>query len=242
MKRVCIIQARMGSSRLPGKILMDIAGKPMLQHIVERVKRCKNVDEVIVATSKNSEDKKVIELCKRLNYQCFAGSQDDVLDRYYQAALKFGADIIVRVTGDCPLVDQSQIDQMIELQKKTNADYVHNIDVGLPLGIGAEVFTFGALEKSREKGKEPHHREHVDEYMLENPQEFKTERLYPEKWMKKPYRLTVDTSEDLALIKPIYGKLYRNGSIVELKEVFSLLEKEPELLEINKNVVQRKAK
>ena len=242
MKSVCIIQARMGSSRLPGKILMDISGKPMLQHIVERVKRCGNVDEVIVATSKNNEDKKVMELCRRFNYKCFAGSEDDVLDRYYQAALKFGAGIIVSITGDCPLVDPIQIDKIIDIQKKTKADYVNNLELGLPLGIGAEAFTFAALKKSWEKGKLPHHREHVDDYILENPQEFKTERFYPEEWMKKPYRLTVDTNEDLTLIRTIYGKLYRNGSIVELEEVYSLLEKEPELIRINKNIIQRKAK
>lgn len=241
MKRACIIQARMGSSRLPGKILMEISGKPMLQHIVERVKTCKNVDEIVVATSISKDDNKAEELCNKNSYQCFRGSEMDVLDRYYQAALKFGADIIIRVTGDCPLVEPVQIDLMLELQERTKSDYVHNIDVGLPLGIGAEIFTFSSLKKSWENGRQPHHREHVDEYILENLQEFKTERLQAKEWMKKTYRLTVDTDEDLKLIRIIYEKLYK-GIPIELKDVIKLLDNNPKLLDINKRIRQKKAK
>lgn len=241
MRRVCIIQARMSSTRLPGKILMDITGKPMLYHIIDRVRQCKKVDEIVIATTVGRIDYKVIELCKKINCSYFAGSQHDVLDRYYKAALEFKADIIIRVTGDCPLVDYRQIDEMIELQSKTNADCVENIDVGLPLGTGAEVFTLNAVENSWKNGKEQYQREHVDEYIYDNPSKFRIVRLQLQGHLKRTYRLTVDTLEDLTLIRRIYEHLYKNTPI-DLKDAIQFLDKNKELLEINKRIKQRKSK
>ncbi len=222
-----ILQARMESTRLPGKVLKQIEGKPMLWHIVERLKKVEQSDELVIATSTNTEDKKVVELAGRCGVRCFAGSEKDVLDRYYQTAKEFRFEQIVRATGDNPLVDPEEADRLINLHLETGADYSSNkseVNSGLPVGIGIEVFSFAALERSWVEGKNDGHREHVDEYMLQNRDSFNMQVLPAPEGKRAPHlRLTVDTIEDLDSTRDIYRRFYVPGCIVPVDEVIRYL-------------------
>ncbi len=245
MKTVAIIQARTGSTRLPGKVLLDLACKPLLAHVVERAQRIQLADAVVVATTTAPADDRIEALCARYAWRCFRGEEMDVLDRYYQAAREVNARDVVRITSDCPLFCPRQADRVIRHHLDSRADYTHNATVwggGTPVGTGCEVLTFAALEASWREGKEPHHREHVTDYVYERGERFRTETVPapPELW-RPQYRLTVDTLEDLQLIRKIYGRLYRPGQIIDLADVIRLLDHEPELLEINRHVVQKQS-
>jgi len=154
---VAIIQARMGSSRLPDKVMMPIAGKPMFWHVVDRVKKAKLIDEVVVATSTNTKDKRIVDFCKKNNVEVFTGSENDVLDRYYQCAKKYKAEIVVRITADCPLIDPKIVDKSIRTFFKGNFDYLGILtgagslkskNKKYPDGMDCEVFSFQSLEKA----------------------------------------------------------------------------------------------
>ena len=222
-----ILQARMESTRLPGKVLKQIEGKPMLWHIVERLKKVKQSDELVIATSTNTEDRAVVELAESCSIRCFAGSEKDVLDRFYQASKEFRFEQIVRATGDNPLVDPEEADRLISIQLKTAADYSSNkseVNSGLPVGIGVEVFSFPALERSWVEGKNEDHREHVDEYILQNRDSFNIQVLPAPEGKRAPHlRLTVDTMEDLSFIRAIYRRFYVPGHIVPVYEVIRYL-------------------
>lgn len=222
-----IVQARMYSMRLPGKVLMEIAGRPMLWHIIERLKKIKQSDALVVATSINAKDREVVELAESCWVECFAGSEKDVLDRFYQAAKEFQFEEIVRATGDNPLVDPEEIDRLISLHLKTAADYSSNkseVNSGLPVGIGAEVFSFAALERSWIEGKREDYREHVDEYILHNRNKFNVKVLPAPESKRAPHlRLTVDTEADLNFVKDIYRRFYVPGRIVPVRQVVRYL-------------------
>jgi spore coat polysaccharide biosynthesis protein SpsF len=239
---VAVVQARMGSTRLPGKVLEPIAGEPMLAHVVERVRGMELVGHCVVATSSNPADDALEALCAERAWDCFRGSEEDVLDRYYRAALAAGASHVVRITSDCPLVCPRQTDHVIRRHLDTGADYTHNITVwgsGMPLGTGAEVFTLGALERSWHDGHEQHHREHVDEYVGDHPELFRIERVEAPPELRRPeLRLTVDTTEDLALMREVYDSLHRPGELIELADVIALVDERPELVELNRHVLQ----
>ena len=161
----------MGSTRLPGKVLMELEGKPLLQRVVERVKRAKKIDEIIIATTKNKEDKKLTEFAEKLKVKSYAGSEDDVLDRYYQAAKKFGAENIVRITSDCPLIDPEIVDDIISYYLNNDFDYVSNtISPTYPDGLDTEVFSFKALERAWKEAKKGFEREHVTPYINRHPE------------------------------------------------------------------------
>lgn len=217
-----VLQARMGSTRLPGKVLKELSGRSMLSHIIERLKAVRDSDVLIVATSTNEADGAIEEFCSREDIICFRGGESDVLDRYYRAAIKFKLSDIVRATADNPFVDPAEIDRLIGLHKKTGADYTHSFGA-LPIGVGAECFAFAALERSWKEGRKPNHREHVNEYIQENPALFHVEALQipPEK-CAPGLRLTVDTPEDFRRADAIYAKLYRPGKIIETIEVVRL--------------------
>lgn len=209
----------MGSTRLPGKVLKELSGRPMLSHIVERLKAVRNSEALIVATSTNKADDAIEKFCSREGVDCFRGNESDVLDRYYWAAMKFKLTNIVRATADNPFVDPIELDRLIGLHEKTGADYTHSFGV-LPIGVGAECFTFAALERSRKEGRKPNHREHVNEYIQENPALFHIEALSisPDKTAPE-LRLTVDTPEDFKKAEAIYARLYRPGHIISIVEV-----------------------
>ena len=223
LKKVAIIQARMGSTRLPGKVLMEIQGKTILEHIVERLNKSKLIDQIVIATSDKKDDVKIVDFAKNIGIDYFQGSEQDVLDRYLQAAKIFEADIIIRVTADNPLTDPYIIDTMLEEHIKKCSDYT--FIKGLPVGICAEVFSMDSLKKSNLLGKEPHHREHVNEFILENPGLFNINLLKASPDMFRPnLRLTVDTRDDFKTMEWIFKKLYRDNCLISTIDVIELFD------------------
>ena len=191
-----ILQARMGSNRLPGKILRPVGGRPMLIFIIDRLSHIQHPVRVVVATSNSLRDDVVEEFCRTHSFECFRGSEKDVLERYYRCAEHYGFDHIVRLTGDNPFVDIEELDRLVDLHLEKQADYSHSYDV-LPVGAQGEIFTFESLERSFMYGTAPNHREHVNEYIQENPGLFRIEVLQVPPSKNRPdVRLTVDTDED----------------------------------------------
>jgi spore coat polysaccharide biosynthesis protein SpsF len=191
-----VIQARMGSSRLPGKVLKPIAGRPLLGHVLGRLGQLRSPAQVIVATSTVSGDDAIADFCTSHGIACFRGSELDVLARYAECARLWQLCHIVRLTADNPFTDVEELDRLIELHLSGKTDYSNSLGQ-LPIGVGAEIFSRPALERSAREGHAPHHREHVDEYILENPDEFSCAALEVSKHKCSPsLRLTVDTQED----------------------------------------------
>lgn len=228
---------------------MKIKDKTMLEHIIDRLKTSKTIDSIIVATTTQKKDKKIIDVVNKCGVKYFAGNENDVLDRYVMAAEKFKADIIVRVTSDCPLVDVLCIDEMVKLHIKQKADYTFNINDtglnfyknGIALGLGAEVISFNSLKKASELAKKSYHREHVTVFLEEHPELFKILFVDAPQFLRKSHiRLTVDTKEDLELIRKIYSKLYKKNKVIDPRKVIEFLERNPKLLKINKNIKQKK--
>lgn len=243
-KVACIVQARMGSTRLPGKVLALIQGKPVLWHIVKRLRYSKIIDEIVIATTINIKDAAIESFCKRYKVGYFRGAENDVLDRYYQAAKLHNASVIVRITADCPLIDPGVVDKVIRyyLGRRDRIDYVSNTLIrSFPQGLDTEVFTFRALEKSWQKAKKAYQREHVTPYIYEHPEIFRTANLKNNKDFSY-LRWTVDEPKDLELVRQIYRRLYREGNIFIMNKILAVLRKEPELLEINKGIKQRNIK
>lgn len=191
-----ILQARMGSLRLPGKILMPIGNKALLDHILHSLQRLRHTATTVIATSETSKDDIVEKFCAERAVACYRGSEANVLDRYYQCATAYDFRHIIRLTGDNPFPDIEELDNLIDLHLVSGTDYANSF-ASLPMGVGTEIFTFTALARSWQEGKAPHHLEHVNEYILENPQMFKTALLPVAASKNRPdLRLTVDTMED----------------------------------------------
>lgn len=215
----------------------------MLQHVVERLSFSKLTDQFIIATTTLPEDNAVEEFCIKNNYTYHRGSMSDVLSRYYDTAAKFNADIIVRITSDCPLIDPGLIDLMLNVffaaNKLGRLDYLSNvIKRTFPRGLDAEIFSFAALEKANKEAKENFEREHVTPYIYQHPKEFTIENFINEKDYSS-HRWTVDTEEDLELIRIIYSELYKPNSVFYFEDVLKLFERRPELFSINKNIKQK---
>ncbi|MFH1077793.1 MAG: glycosyltransferase family protein [Patescibacteria group bacterium] len=243
----CIIQARMGSTRLPGKILKMLAGKPMLWHVVVRCRKATKVDRVIVATTTNPEDDAVEAFCVENGIECFRGSSDDVLERYHGAAKEAGADTVVRVTSDCPLIDPTVIDLFIGAFETQSVDYVSNIIPGhrsFPRGLDVEVFGFAPLETAAAEATEPYEKEHATPYIWENRKgAFRIGQAVPvPPDLSRGHRLTVDYPEDFALIERIYVELYRPGSIIDTVQALAFLDKHPEVASLNASCEQKPVK
>ncbi|MCA9482377.1 MAG: hypothetical protein KC553_01445 [Nitrospina sp.] len=186
----------MGSNRLPGKVLKSIGDRPLLAHVLDRLKKLYHPATVVVATSTEPADDQIEKFCKERGETCFRGSELNVLDRYYRAAVQYGMDPVVRLTADNPFVDVNELDRLLVLRTQAGAEYAHSFP-SLPVGVGAEVFTFRALETSHREGHESHHLEHVNEFIQENPQRFPTSVLEVSPNKNRPeVRLTVDTLED----------------------------------------------
>ncbi len=201
-----IIQARMGSTRLPGKVLKKLGDKTLLEHIFSRLKLLKHKATVVLATSDLMIDDVIEDLCRAKDVDCFRGSENNVLARYYSCAKRYGFEHIVRLTADNPFTDTEELDRLIDLHYSLGADYTDSFEM-LPIGVGAEIFSFPALEKAYLEGKEPQHIEHVNAYIIENPSLFKCAVLKapPDKNMHD-VRLTVDTDEDYKKACYIIGK------------------------------------
>ena len=207
MKTVAIIQARMNSSRLPGKILEDIAGKPLLHRVIERAQAAGVFDEVILATSQEESDDPVAAYCRNHGISYYRGNLNDVLDRYCQAALQAKADIVTRLTGDCPLLDPEVIRAAVTMFRNGNFDYVSNaIERTYPDGLDTEVFSFAALETAQNEARLPSEREHVTPFIHKHPDRFRLGHLTQEKDLSA-LRWTVDEQCDLDLVRAIYDRL-----------------------------------
>jgi len=238
MKRtiICIIQARFNSIRLPGKVLMNLAGKSVLERVVERVKKSGLIDDVVVATTIRKEDLRIVKLCKKLGVRVFCGSEADVLDRYFQAAKLLNATDIVRITADCPLIDHRIIDKVIGAHVFYKADYTSNtIDPTFPDGQDVEVFTFHALLVARRRARLMSDREHVTPFIKKNPSLFKLVNVECKKDLSDK-RWTLDEKEDYKLIGLIYKYLLKTNNNFAMKDILKLISEHPELEKINSGI------
>jgi len=236
-KTVGIVQARLGSTRLPGKVLTDIHGQPMLWRVLQRVQAAETIEKVIVATTTKAEDEAILTFCREYEVGCFRGSEEDVLDRYYQAAHELGADVIVRITSDCPLIDPGIVDRTVRAFLREQPDYASNAVVRTyPRGLDTEAMTFAALERAWQEAKQSYQRVHVTPYLYENPERFRILSLIGEKDYSD-YRWTVDTREDLEFVRAVYARL--GDELFPWSAVIQLLEREPELAEMNRSVAQK---
>jgi spore coat polysaccharide biosynthesis protein SpsF (cytidylyltransferase family) len=238
LNTVAIIQARMGSSRLPGKVLMDLEGATVLARVVRRLERSRQIDKLVVATTCEPEDAAIVAECERLHVSCFRGSEPDVLDRYYRAAHENAADTVVRVTSDCPLIDPELVDETVEVFRDENAEYASNVfPRTYPRGLDTEVFTVAALDRAWSEGRGPYQREHVTPFLYEHPQIFRIGSKRGDTDYSH-YRWTLDTREDLDLLRAIY-RHFNGCDDFSWREVVDLMEREPKLAELNSRVLQK---
>ena len=231
----------MRSTRLPGKVLLPILGKPMLELMIERLKRAQGIDEIVVATTDHASDQPVAELAHRLGVGCFRGSEEDVLDRVLNAARRAEADVIVETTGDCPVIDPQVIDLVIETFLTNEVDYCSNVvERTYPRGMDVEVFWLEGLEQGALLTQDPDDREHVSLHFHRFRDRFRLLNVasaLPEDAVK--LRLTVDTAEDFDLITRIYEALYPHKRDFVLQDILALFDQRPELREINREVEHR---
>lgn len=242
MKTVIIVQARMTSTRLPGKVLKTVLDKTLLAYMVERLRRVKLADEIVIATTLNDTDQPIVEECERLGVAYTRGSENDVLARYYEAAKLHKADVIVRVTSDCPAIEPAVMDQVIRFYFDHPGEYQYvsnSLTQSFPYGLAVEVFPFTALEEAyREATAEPE-REHVSPFIYTRPERYRIGQVvHPVN--HSHHRWTVDTPEDFELIKRIFEALYPVKPEFEMADVLALLEKHPDWVEINSHVRQKK--
>jgi spore coat polysaccharide biosynthesis protein SpsF len=241
MKIVCFIEARFRSTRLPGKVLKPILGKPMLELMIERLKRARTIDGIVVATTDQAADDGIAELAQRLNVGVFRGSEDDVLGRVLGAARAFQADVIVETTGDCPLHDPAIIDMVVSDFRIGGADFVSNVlKYTTPRGTDVRVFTTAALDEINRSSADPADHEHVSLHFWEHPEKYTLRDvligLPPE---TAQLRLTVDTPEDFELVRQVYEALYPARPEFTLTDVLNLLARHPELAAINQTIQQK---
>jgi len=224
----------MSSTRLPGKVMKPILGRPMIERQIERLRCCKRVDQLIVATSTHPEDDVLEALCSGLGVPCFRGDLEDVLDRFYRAAKPYTPKHVVRLTGDCPLTDPRLIDELIDFYLEARCDYANNCEEPtLPDGLDAEVFSFAALTRAWQEAVLPSQREHVTSFIRSHPERFKI-GIYKYQRDLSDLRWTVDEPEDLQFAAKVYEKLYPADAAFRMEDILALLEREPELMEINR--------
>lgn len=241
---VLFVQARMGSTRLPGKHLKLILGRPVLSYLIERLRRTKLVDEIVLATTTNPLDDQLVNFCKTENLAYFRGPEEDVLERFLQGAKKFDADVIVRISGDCPLIDPQVVDSVIDrfLHSVPPYDYVANtLNRTFPRGMDAEVFSRQSLEKLALKATQPEEREHVTPYYYQHPEMFKLGSV-ERKHNDSHHRWTVDTEDDFTLIRTVLEEIYPKNPEASLDDLLALFNKHPEWLEINAHIKQKPLK
>lgn len=240
-KTIAIVQARLGSTRLPGKVLLPLAGKTILWHIVNRLRSVSKIDEIIVATSDQPENLRILEYCQQNAISTFVGSEHDVLDRFYKAAVSHSAQRIIRVTADCPLIDPETVSRLIDTFEQNNFDYcavftgagaAQSKEGRYPDGLDCEIFRFSALEKAWREASQPPHREHVTPYIWRNPSKFKLGRLCSPTDLGF-LRVTLDHQEDYNLICWIYDQVYKTGTIFNLDSVLTLFKNNQEKFKAN---------
>ena len=234
-KPTIILQARTGSKRLPKKVLASIEKKPMIWHVINRVKNVTGIEQIILATTKSNDDKKLINIAKKCGINFFQGKSRDVLDRYYFCAKKFNADPIIRITADCPLIDFIVISKMLKIFQTHNYDYVCNtLPPTFPDGLDVEIFSYKSLRKAYQNAKLKSEREHVTPYIRKHVKKFKLFNYANKKDLSK-YRFTVDEKNDLKFVRKIYAEFSPN-TLFKLKDVIAVLKKYPELIKINTGI------
>ncbi len=241
MKIAAIIQARMGSTRLPGKVFKDLEGEPMLVRVVNRTERAASLDSVIVATTVEPADDQIAKFCAARGWPCYRGSQDDVLNRYYETAVAYKVNAIVRITSDCPLIEPTIVDRVVKKFRTNQAeiDYVTNSRLApltFPRGLDTELMSFEALKRTWAEAKEQSEREHVTLYIYRHPELFNIHKLDND--VDYSYmRWAIDTKEDLEFVRRIYRHFGHDR--FSWQQVLALLEQHPEWLEINKHIRQK---
>lgn len=237
MRTTVILQARLGSTRLPSKVIADVAGRALLEWVVARARRIPGIDEVILATTERPDDERLVALAKDWNVPTFRGSVDDVLDRYFQTAKAFRSDVIVRVTADCPLLDPAVSGRVVARFQQGGVDYVSNVHPpSFPDGLDTEVFSFEALEKAWKEAKLRSEREHVTPYIWSHPDRFRLASVSNGTDLSA-HRWTVDEPADLTFVRKIYERLGGvAGESFGMADVLRLLDREPELRGINAGI------
>ena len=236
-KITVIIEARTGSSRLPNKVVEEIEGKPMIFYVIDRIKQIKSVEQIILATTQEENDKILTEIAKQNSIGSFVGDSIDVLDRGYQCALQNNADPIIRITGDCPLIDPDIVEEMLEFYLKNNYDYVSNrINPKYPDGLDVEIYSFNTLQMAAQNAKWSSERELVTTYITKNPKNFKI-FSYENQEDLSEYRWTVDEQKDLEFIRKIYS-IMKPKTNFSMKEIVEILSKNSELLKINAGIMR----
>lgn len=244
-KVACVTQARMTSTRLPGKILMTAAGKPLLQWHLERLLAARRVDQVALATTSNPEDDQTAELGKKLGVFVFRGSEDDVLGRFAGCAAACGADTVIRVTADCPLIDPALIDDLVDAFAATPTIDYCSVDVGrLPRGLDAEIFAYATLATAAAQAQEPSEREHVTPFIHRRPDRFRLgppigPPADPSSPLERAYRWCVDEAADLELVRLLLAEL-PSDRVFGWRDVCMLLSRHPDWADVNRDVAQRK--
>ena len=242
MKVVVIIQARMGSTRLPGKVMKEILGKPVILWDLDRVSLSKLIDEIVVAIPYGKDNDFIVDTIKEYNDKIIIsrGSEDDVLDRYYQAAVQTNADMVVRITSDCPLIDYVVIDKVIKQFLDNDCDYCSNsLTRTYPRGLDTEVFSFKTLETAWNEATKDYEREHVTPYIIENTDKFKWLNVVNDIDLSH-LRWTLDTKDDFEFIDAIYERIHSKKQLFLMDDVLELLDKEPDLIDINMHIEQKK--
>jgi spore coat polysaccharide biosynthesis protein SpsF len=240
-----IVATRMTSTRLPGKVLMDLAGKPALVRLIERLRRSRFIHEIVIATTTNKEDDAVVQVAKEAGVSFFRGSEHDVLQRTAQAAQAFDTEYIVQVTSDCPLIDAETIDaSIVRMLEQPYLDYVGNHLVRTyPLGFSAEVFRTETLAEIEQMTQDPADREHVSLYLYERPEIYKLSNVEAPFFIRHPeYRLTLDTQDDYDLIQNIFNALHPAKPDFDLYDIVRYLQLYPELATTNRHIQQKKAR
>lgn len=228
-----ILQARASSSRLPGKVLKPILGRPMLLHQIERLRRARALDEIVVATSDEPSDDPIEALCASAGIRCFRGSLNDVLDRFYQAALPYRPDLVVRLLGDCPLVDPELIDRVVAFQQAGHYDLAGADMSMFPDGLDLDVIPFPVLEGAWREAVRPSDREHVSLFITRQPERYRIGLLENDVDLSH-LRWTVDEPEDFEMVRRIYEALYPANPAFTTKDILDLLAKQPELSQLNR--------
>jgi spore coat polysaccharide biosynthesis protein SpsF len=238
LKIVAIVQARMGSTRLPGKVLKDIGGETMLARVIGRLRRASLINEVLVATTDTAADDAVVAECRKCSIPVSRGDEKDVLDRYFRAAQLSKAEIVVRVTSDCPLIDPEITGKTIAAFLESRPDYASNVmQRTYPRGLDTEVMSIAALERAWRQAHKPYEREHVTPYIYEHPGEFKLLSV-PGDEDYSSHRWTVDAPEDLEFVRTVYSRLAPDAAF-SWRDILDLLKREPQLADVNRFVEQK---
>jgi spore coat polysaccharide biosynthesis protein SpsF len=228
----------MGSTRLPGKVLRDLEGETMLARVMRRLGRARRIDSLLVATTDRAADDAIVEECRRHKLPVFRGDQDDVLDRYFRAAQLVKADVVVRVTSDCPLIDPEMTDQTVAAFLEARPDYAaNNLVRTYPRGLDTEVFSMDALANAWQQARKPYERSHVTPYIYEHPADFRILTV-TEDADYSHHRWTVDTAEDLEFVRTIYSRFKEKPDFL-WRDVLDLVEREPQLTELNRSIEQK---